>query len=195
MSGVTTTARETARDASGDAPAEEVPQKGRKTNKAGENLPWSCEEVVKMAVRFKAKVVGDIPARRMCILGGRDENNTILLQIADNASAVDFVTTKDLKDGELTTVTLHDGVQIWTVDTAMDVMAGQWVSCREDGKVGARTGNTVENVGFTLEAAKEGQAVRVVRRESFDNIVGNAILDMLANSEASVDDEAGEGDA
>jgi len=47
MSGVTTTARETARDASGDAPAEEVPQRGRKTNKAGESLPWSCKEVVK----------------------------------------------------------------------------------------------------------------------------------------------------
>ena len=147
-----------------------------------------------MAVSFKAKVVGDIPARRMCVLAGRDEDNTILLKIADNTSAVDFVTVKDLEDGELITVTLQDGVQIWTVDTAMDVMAGQWVSCREDGQVGARTGNTVENVGFTLEAAQEGQAVSVVRRESFVNIVGNAILDMLANSEARVDDEAGEGD-
>lgn len=144
-----------------------------------------------MAVSFKARVVGDIPARRMCILGGRDENNTILLRIADNTEAVDFVTVKDLKDGELTTVTLQDGVKIWTVDTAMDVMAGQWVSCREDGKVGARTGNTVENVGFTLEAAKEGQAVRVVRRESLDNIVGQEILDRLINLEARVDELEG----
>ena len=82
----------------------------------------------------------------------------------------------------------------------MDVMAGQWVSCREDGKVGARTGNTVENVGFTLEAAKEGQAVRVVRRESFDNIVGQEIshniigqeiLDRLISLEARVDELEG----
>ena len=153
-----------------------------------------------MAVSFKARVVGDIPARRLCILGGRDENNTILLKIADNTQAVDFVTVKDLKDGELTTVTLQDGVKIWTVDTAMDVMAGQWVSCREDGKVGTRTGNTIENVGFTLEAAKEGQAVRVVRRESFDNlvgleishnIVGQEILDRLINLEARVDELEG----
>jgi len=157
-----------------------------------------------MVVRFKAKVVGDIPARRLCVLGGRDENDTILLKIADNDQAVDFVTTKDLKDGELTTVTLRDGVQVWTVDTAMDVEAGQWVSCREDGKVGVRTGNTIENVGFTVEAAKEGQAVRVVRRESFDNavgleisrnVVGQDILDRLINLEARVGDEAGEGDA
>lgn len=63
-----------------------------------------------MAVSFKARVVGDIPARRLCILGGRDENDTILLQIADNASAVDFVTVKDLQDGDLVTVTLRDGV-------------------------------------------------------------------------------------
>lgn len=144
-----------------------------------------------MAVSFKARVVGDIPARRMCILGGRDENDTILLKIADNTSAVDFVTVKDLQDGELVTVTLRDGVQIWTVDTAMDVMAGQWVSCREDGKVGARTGNTVENVGFTLEAAKEGQAVRVVRRESFDNIVGQQLLDRLINLESRIDELEG----
>lgn len=153
-----------------------------------------------MAVSFKARVVGDIPARRLCVLGGRDENNTILLRIADNEQAVDFVTVKDLKDGELTTVTLQDGVKIWTVDTAMDVMAGQWVSCREDGKVGVRTGNTIENVGFTLEAAKEGQAVRVVRRESFDNtvglqiidnIVGKGILDRLINLEARVDELEG----
>lgn len=144
-----------------------------------------------MAVSFKARVVGDIPARRLCVLGGRDENNTVLLRIAHNEQAVDFVTVKDLKDGELTTVTLQDGVKIWTVDTAMDVMAGQWVSCREDGKVGARTGNTVENVGFTLEAAKEGQAVRVVRRESLDNIVGQEILDRLINLEARVDELEG----
>lgn len=38
-----TTTRETTRDASGDAPAEEVPQKERKTNKAGESPPWSCK--------------------------------------------------------------------------------------------------------------------------------------------------------
>ena len=144
-----------------------------------------------MAVSFKARVVGNIPARRMCILGGRDENDTILLSIADNTSAVDFVTVKDLQDGDLVTVTLQDGVQIWTVDTAMDVMAGQWVSCREDGKVGARTGNTVENVGFTLEAAKEGQAVRVVRRESFDNIVGQELLDRLINLESRIDELEG----
>ena len=144
-----------------------------------------------MAVSFKARVVGNIPARRMCILGGRDENDTILLKIADNTSAVDFVTIKDLQDGDLVTVTLQDGVQIWTVDTAMDVEAGQWVSCREDGKVGARTGNTVENVGFTLEAAKEGQAVRVVRRESFDNIVGQELLDRLINLESRIDELEG----
>ena len=144
-----------------------------------------------MAVSFKARVVGNIPARRMCILGGRDENDTILLSIADNTSAVDFVTVKDLQDGELVTVTLRDGVQIWTVDTAMDVEAGQWVSCREDGKVGARTGNTVENVGFTLEAAKEGRAVRVVRRESFDNIVGQELLDRLINLESRIDELEG----
>lgn len=153
-----------------------------------------------MAVSFKARVVGDIPARRLCVLGGRDENNTILLRIADNTQAVDFVTVKDLKDGELTTVTLQDGVKIWTVDTAMDVEAGQWVSCREDGKVGVRTGNTIENVGFTLEAAKAGQAVRVVRRESFDNavgvqirenIIGQEILDRLINLEARVDELEG----
>src|SRR5690554_6214945 len=156
-----------------------------------------------MAVSFKARVVGDIPARRLCVLGGRDENNTILLRIADSTQAADFVTVKDLKDGELTTVTLQDGVKIWTVDTAMDVEAGQWVSCREDGKVGVRTGNTIENVGFTVEAAKEGQAARVVRRESFDNavgleisrnVVGQDILDRLINLEARVGDEAGEGD-
>src|SRR5690625_1519544 len=145
-----------------------------------------------MAVSFKARVVGDIPARRMCILGGRDENDTILLTIADNTSAVDFVTVKDLQDGELVTVTLRDGVQIWTVDTAMDVEAGQWVSCREDGKVGTRTGNTVENVGFTLEAAKEGQAVRVVRRESFDNIVGQELLNRLINLESRIDELEGD---
>ena len=145
-----------------------------------------------MAVSFKARVVGDIPARRMCILGGRDENDTILLSIADNTSAVDFVTVKDLQDGDLVTVTLRDGVQVWTVDTAMDVEAGQWVSCREDGKVGARTGNTVENVGFTLEAAKEGQAVKVVRRESFDNIVGQELLDRLINLESRIDELEGD---
>lgn len=153
-----------------------------------------------MAVSFKARVVGDIPARRLCILGGRDENNTILLKIADNTQAVDFVTVKDLKDGELTTVTLQDGVKIWTVDTAMDVEAGQWVVCREDGKVGAPTRNTIEDVGFTLEAAKEGQAVRVVRRESLnntvgvqirENIVGQEILDRLINLEARVDELEG----
>ena len=147
-----------------------------------------------MAVSFKARVVGDIPARRMCILGGRDENDTILLSIADNTSAVDFVTVKDLQDGDLVTVTLRDGVQVWTVDTAMDVEAGQWVSCREDGKVGARTGNTVENVGFTLEAAKEGQAVKVVRRESFDNIVGQELLDRLINLESRIDELEGGND-
>ena len=147
-----------------------------------------------MAVSFKARVVGNIPARRMCVLGGRDENDTILLQIADNTSAVDFVTVKDLQDGDLVTVTLRDGVQIWTVDTAMDVMAGQWVSCREDGKVGARTGNTVENVGFTLEAAKEGQAARVVRRESFDNIVGQELLDRLISLESRIDELEGGND-
>src|SRR5690625_4277154 len=146
-----------------------------------------------MAVSFKARVVGDIPARRMCILGGRDENDTILLSIADNTSAVDFVTVKDLQDGDLVTVTLRDGVQVGTVDTAMDVEAGQGGSCREDGKVGARTGNTVENVGFTLEAAKEGQAVKVVRRENFDNIVRPELLERLSNRESRIDELEGDG--
>lgn len=136
-----------------------------------------------MSVKFTVKVVGDIPANRLCILGGRDENDVILLKIADRTHAVDFVSTRALKDGEITEVELKDGINVWQVETSMDVLSGQWLSCREDGKAGARTGGTLENIGFTLEPAKAGEVVKMVRRESFEGVWGIEVNSKLADLE------------
>lgn len=142
-----------------------------------------------MAVTFKAKVVGDIPANRLCVLGGREEEDIILIKVADNSTAADFVSTKNLADGDITDVTLKDGVNIWEVEAYSDIETGQWVVCREDGTVGNRSGTFgehIEEVGFTVESATAGDLVKVVRRESLANGFALELVNKVTSLESRV---------
>ena len=139
-----------------------------------------------MAITFKAKVVGDIPARRLIVLAGRDEEGVIKISIADRTSAVDFVSTRALSDGEITEVTLKEGLQVWHVEAATDLQAGQWVACGPDGKATQRQGVTLETVGYTLEPAKAGEIAKVLRRESFEGMWGLEVQEKLDDLESRV---------
>lgn len=148
-----------------------------------------------MAITFKAKVVGDIPARRLIVLAGRDEEGVIEISIADSTSAVDFVSTRALSDGEITEVTLKEGLQVWHVEAATDLQAGQWVACGPDGKATQRQGVTRETVGYTLEPAKAGEIAKVLRRESLENLWAEEVQAKLDDLEYRVTALEGGSDA
>lgn len=139
-----------------------------------------------MAITFKAKVVGNIPARRLLVLDGRDEEDIIKIGVANRTSAVDFVSTRALVDGELTEVTLKEGLQVWHIEAATDLQSGQWVACGADGKATQRQGVTLEAVGYTLEPAKAGEIAKVLRRESLENAWGIEVQSKLDDLESRV---------
>lgn len=139
-----------------------------------------------MAVRFKAIVNGDIPANRFVVLNGRTDEDVILLTLADRTTAVDFVSTEDLTDGQEITTTLNEGLRFWNVEAEIDMEAGQWVSSGTDGKALYRTGNTVECAGYTLAPAKAGEIVKVLRRESLSNEWGTEVSEDIEDLKARV---------
>src|SRR5699024_512071 len=107
-----------------------------------------------MAAKFKAIVQGDVPATRITVLSGRQDEGVSTVKVADKYSAADFVSNRALTDGEETEVDLKDGVNIWEVEAHKDMVTGTWVVCREGGTVGQRSstfGEHTEEIGFTIE--------------------------------------------
>lgn len=141
-------------------------------------------------VTFRAKASENIPAHRLVVLAGRDEDQTILVRLANLEEAADFVSTRDIAQGELVDVTLREGLQFWLVEAEHDLPAGCWVYCGTDGMVsgqGSRQGRRkMETVGINIEATPAGQVARILRRESFANGYGLEINSRLADLEARV---------
>lgn len=140
-----------------------------------------------MAVTFKAVVSGNVPAHRLMVIKGRNEEGIIEVRVADNDTAADFVSTRSLEDGEITEVTLMDGVRIWEVEAQEGVLPGQWVAARDGGRVGNRSKETTrEAVGFVLEGADEGDVAKIVRRESLENAWSVEVQDQLDDLQTRV---------
>lgn len=141
-------------------------------------------------VTFRAKASENIPAHRLVVLAGRDEDQTILVRLANLEEAADFVSTRFIAQGELVDVTLREGLQFWLVEAEHDLPAGSWVYCGTDGMVssqGSRQGHhKMEAVGINIDPTPAGQVARILRRESFANGYGLEINSRLADLEARV---------
>lgn len=117
-------------------------------------------------VFIKVKALEDIPAHRLCNLGTPDEEEGLpTVVLPEEGWPPDFVSVRELKAGEISTVVLkpHD---VWMVEAGADLPAGMSVSTMQDGRVGRamHTENkTPANIGFTLNAAKEGELVKIYR--------------------------------
>ena len=139
-------------------------------------------------VTFRAKASENIPAHRLVVLAGRDEDQTILVRLANLEEAADFVSTRDIAQGELVDVTLREGLQFWLVEAEHDLPAGSWVYCGTDGMVsgqGTRQGHhKMEAVGINIDPTPAGQVARILRRESFAHGYGLEVNSRLDDLEA-----------
>jgi Head fiber protein len=145
------------------------------------------------SIEFKVKVMGDIPAHRLLVLGPIDSEGNRTVQVADSDAAADFVSVRNLTDGELTTVTLIDGLQVWEVESNADLKKGTWVYVGPNGTIGHRTSISFEHVGYLLEDVKKGELAKVLRRESFASGWGLDVNARLADLESRVSSLEGGG--
>src|SRR5699024_7876502 len=110
-------------------------------------------------------------------------------KVADNTSAVDFVSNRALTDGEETEDDLTDGVHIWEGEAHKDMVTGTWAECRGDGTGGQR-GSTLEEhaeaMGFPIEPAVAGEVVKVIRRESLANGFARDLVNKVNDLESGV---------
>lgn len=112
--------------------------------------------------KFKATVVGDIPANRLVILiEGETEEDIYIKLPSEVGNYVDFVSTGDLEDGQQVTVTISDKA-VWDVEAGSDIQAGANVSADTDGRIIEHTTNPIR-VGYAINSGKEGDIIKMVR--------------------------------
>lgn len=117
--------------------------------------------------QVKAVVVGDIPAHRLLWLRADEEGKTLKVGLpTQDGYPVDFVSTRELKDGEEVTVTIK-GDPIWLVETAEKVRPGDNVYADSTGRLIGSHSKHLHSVGYVLDAGQEGDVVRLVRNYKF----------------------------
>lgn len=120
-------------------------------------------------MEIKAKVVGDIPANRLVILTRPKENlDMIHIKLSDELNSPEFVSTRDLKDGEVVSISLTIK-KIWEVEVGENIEAGVPVVSGKGGKIVRDIRGNKENpawVGYTVESGEEGDIVKMVRRDT-----------------------------
>ena len=117
--------------------------------------------------QIKAVVVGDIPAHRLLWLRTSEDGKTLRIGLPrQDGYPVDFVSTRELKDGEEVTVTIK-GDPIWLVEAAETLKPGQNVYVDSTGRLIGSHGEHLHSVGYVLEAAQKGDIVRMVRNYKF----------------------------
>lgn len=115
-----------------------------------------------MAEKITAIVDGDIPAHRLLWIYRNDENKLIIGLPKEIGNYVDFVSTRDLQDGEEVTIELRDN-RIWKVEVAgTGVYPGANVAVDTDGRVGCYSSAPIR-IGYSLDAGEEGDVVRIVK--------------------------------
>jgi len=117
--------------------------------------------------QIKAVVSGDIPAHRLLWLLSSEDGETLRIGLPYlEGYPVDFVSTRDLQDGEEVTVTIK-GDPIWLVEAGQALRPGQNVCNDTTGRLVSTSPNRLHSVGYVLEAAQEGDIVRLVRNYKF----------------------------
>lgn len=117
--------------------------------------------------QIKAEVVGDIPAHRLLWLRTSEDGKTLRIGLPrQDGSPADLVSTRELKDGEEVTVTIK-GDPIWLVEAAEALTPGQNVYVDTTGRLIGSHGKHLHSVGYVLDAAQEGDVVRLVRNYKF----------------------------
>ena len=120
-----------------------------------------------MSAHIKAVVDGDIPAHRLLWLYTSEDGETMRIGLpARGGQPVDFVSTRDLKDGEEVTVSVR-GRLIWEVETAEEVAPGDNVYADTDGRIVSHHSQYLHAVGYVLDAGQPGEIVRLVRNYKF----------------------------
>ena len=117
--------------------------------------------------QIKVVVVGDIPAHRLLWLRTSEDGKTLRIGLPwQDGYPVDFVSTRELKDGEEVTVTIK-GDPIWLVEAAETLKPGDNVYVDSTGRLIGSHGKHRHSVGYVLDAAQEGDVVRLVRNYKF----------------------------
>lgn len=119
---------------------------------------------------FQAKVTQDIPANRLLGLGGIDtEGNpeegwdTVYLIPSKLGWTPDLVSTGDLTEGDVVSVTIRDN-PVWSAEASENLPAGTLVQCDEDGRVKNYQASDGNHIGFTTHSAQAGEVVTFVRK-------------------------------
>ena len=119
--------------------------------------------MTKMSVQVKAIVEGDIPAHRLLWLYNSPDGETMRLGLPkERGNYVDFVSTRDLFDGEEVTVSIRSDKRIWIVEAATEIAVGANVAADTDGRVGSYTSAPIR-IGYALNAGQEGDLIQIVR--------------------------------
>ena len=117
--------------------------------------------------QIKAVVVGDIPAHRLLWLYASEDGETMRVGLPkERGNYVDFVSTRELKDGEEVTVTIKND-PIWLVEAAEKLLPGANVYADSTGRLIGSYSKHLHSVGYILDAAQEGDVVRLVRNYKF----------------------------
>src|SRR5690625_2679640 len=116
-----------------------------------------------MSVKIKAVVEGDIPSNRLLWLYNSDDGKTLKVGLPKEiGNYVDFLSTRELKDGEQVTVEIQNKNRICTVETATKMVAGANVATDTNGCIGQYTSAPIR-IGYALDAGEPGDLIRIVR--------------------------------
>ncbi|WP_162986298.1 collagen-like protein [Virgibacillus sp. Bac332] len=109
---------------------------------------------------FKAIVTEDVQANRLLSMTGGNGAPHLAITVAGESP--DFVSTGELTENQVVTVTMKDK-PIWNVEAGEDLSAGQFV---EVGEGGVLIASDTEGIGYVTDAIKTGEVARLVRQSS-----------------------------
>lgn len=116
-----------------------------------------------MSSQVKAIVEGNIPANRLLWLYNSPDGETMRIGLPKEiGNYVDFVSTKELSDGEEVTVSIKNDNRIWVVEAGTEIVVGANVAADTDGRVGSYTSAPIR-IGYALNSGQEGDLIQVVK--------------------------------
>lgn len=112
--------------------------------------------------KFNATATQNIPANRLTSLTGVDGQDGIFIRLALSEEKADFVTKRDIEEGEEVLVTISDN-PVWEVEASTDIPAGVSITVADGGTV-AYDNEAIMRIGYSINSANAGDTVKFVRK-------------------------------
>ncbi len=129
--------------------------------------------------KINAVAYEDIPANRLLVLKGAGNDpeldaNKIYIKVAEEGIIPDFVSRKELPEGEEVEVSIK-GDAVWAVEASEEIRPGTSVGVTGGGKLKFTRSSDKYYVGYSIEGGRAGDVIQYVRQAGVTSHAFNTV--------------------